>query len=279
MIGMTTKLHWLSMTVVLALSWSCSSDDGSSGDTKPDGSVSYQACKTDSDCPAGQGCDTAAGSDAYCAPLCSTESECPKGYDCPGLVLGAQATCAGVGAHADGRGVCDLFAGANGPSSCLTAPTEGGTDSAPLDCDAACAHPECPNEQAYCEAWCEMGKIEICSEDAAALSSCFVTGMTCNEAGMVEYPVQCEPALMKFEKCAGCTLPPDVDACSKCKITNCCDEHMAAVNAPNALEFNTCWKPCMDTACLKACIAKYPEAAAAKEAFLVCKSTYCGSVC
>ncbi len=85
-------------------------------------------CATDADCGSGRGCLTVSASEKYCAPLCQSGAGCPNKMECPlyDLLLSSQApTCVESGAHEGGAGVCQLYEGNYGPTSCPSAnPTD-----------------------------------------------------------------------------------------------------------------------------------------------------------
>jgi hypothetical protein len=81
------------------------------------GGSSGGGCRTDNDCPAGQGCKTETV-DSYCAPLCTDPSTCPTQSQCNGSTDLPQKECKEVGSPTGGMGVCDLYNGAYGPNTC-----------------------------------------------------------------------------------------------------------------------------------------------------------------
>ncbi len=273
---------------IAVVAWSCASDDAASAG-KPDASVSLTPCKTDTECPAGQACETSSGSDSYCAPLCSAPADCPKGYDCPGLVLGAPGACAEVGAHAGGKGVCDQFAGNNGPNSCITGSGDAGTQDGggQQDCQGMCkqASPPCTGVPPLdtCLAQCELTQEmwgELCPSQLQAHSDCIKSAkFSCAPDGTLVYGGECDGLENEVWKCVGCYVAPNEPPCTACLRTSCCKQMTDANNAPNIVEWKHCRMACPTSGCAAQCDGQYPEAAAANEAYMQCGTTTCGSSC
>lgn len=83
-------------------------------------------CESDEDCPQGQGCriDLLDIDDAYCAAYCDDEVQCPVEKYCPSDDDDAERDCKEGDSHANGMGVCSLYSGHRGPSTCARGPDE-----------------------------------------------------------------------------------------------------------------------------------------------------------
>lgn len=83
-------------------------------------------CESDEDCPPGQGCrlDLLDIDDAYCTDFCDEEATCPVEKFCPSDDDSAEQDCKEGGMHENGMGVCSLYSGHRGPSTCARGPDE-----------------------------------------------------------------------------------------------------------------------------------------------------------
>lgn len=107
------RIHAVSAVLVCFVMVACG-DNGSSG-TPP------KTCGADADCDPGQGCHSGPN-ERYCAPLCVQSTACPQPQACEGAARRTDAQCQDVGIHGNGQGVCDLYNGSYGPSTCQSPP-------------------------------------------------------------------------------------------------------------------------------------------------------------
>ncbi len=231
------KLFAISVLFIGCVSSSSGDDSGGIGN--------YQSCTQDSQCPSGEGCDTEGGSLSlgYCTPLCDTDSQCPTGFDCPSGTKNQPGECDEVGSHS-GRGICDQFDGAHGPTTCKGS---GGGGSGGNGSLSSCnSDSQCPTGQG-CDT--EGGQLSpgyctpLCDSDAQCPSGFACPGLVpgqpgeCDEVGSHSGRGICDQydGVNGPTTCAGSSggsggggggLPPGPvsSACQSCGLSSCSAE-------------------------------------------------------
>ena len=161
-------------------------------------------------------------------------------------------------------------------------------------CESVCAKAlelACPNDtQQKCEADCQADYSAYdaagCSAYAASELGCLQTKATfhCGSNGEASVDSQqvlsvCKSEATALAGCAACVQEANDGACDTCLKTSCCSERKAAFSDPAVIDASLCAQACSDSACVSACLSKYPSAQSKITAMQSCESSKCSTAC